>query len=69
MVQKGSAYKVLVGKPEGRRRLGIPKRRWNDDIKLDRKDIGCEVVDWIHLAHDKDQWLAAVNTVVNLIVS
>jgi hypothetical protein len=55
-----------VGKPEGKRRLGKPRRRWVDNIKVDLREIGWEGVDWIELAWDRDQWRAFVNTVMNL---
>jgi hypothetical protein len=55
----------LVGKSDGKRPLGRPTRRWND-IRIDLKDIGWEGVDWMHLAQDRDQWRALVNTVINL---
>jgi hypothetical protein len=57
---------ILVGRPEGRRPLGRPGRRWEDSIKMDLKEIGFGDVDWIHLAQDRDRWRALVNTVVNL---
>jgi hypothetical protein len=60
------AYNILVGRPEGRRTLGRPRRRWEDNIKTDLKEMGFEDVDWIHLAQDRDRWRAFVNTVVNL---
>jgi hypothetical protein len=60
------AYKILVGKPEGKRPLGKTRRRWEDNIKMDIKEIGWEYVDWIHLAQDRDRWRALVNTVMNL---
>jgi hypothetical protein len=66
MVEKRNAYRRLVGKPEGKRPLGIPRRRWMDNIKLDRREIGWDGVDWIDLAQDRDQWRALVNTVMNL---
>jgi hypothetical protein len=55
-------YKVLVGKPEGRR----PRRRWEDGIRMDLKEIGLEGVDWIRLAQDRDRWRAVVSAVMNL---
>jgi hypothetical protein len=55
-----------VGKPEGKRQLGIPRRRWVDNIKLDLREIGWNSVDWIDMAQDRDQWRALVNTVLNL---
>jgi hypothetical protein len=60
------AYNILVGKPEGRRQLGRPRRRWEDDIKMDLRETGFGDVDWIHLAQDRDRWRALVNTVMNL---
>jgi hypothetical protein len=56
----------MVGKPEGRRPLGIPKRRWVDNIKMDLREIGWDGMDWIDLAQVRDQWRALVNTVMNL---
>jgi hypothetical protein len=61
-----NAYNILVRKPEGRRPLGRPRRRWEDDIKIDLREIGFGDVDWIHLAQDRDRWRALVNTVMNL---
>jgi hypothetical protein len=60
------AYNILVGRPEGRRPLGRPRRRWEDNIKLDLRGIGCGDVDGIYLAQDRDRWRALVNTVMNL---
>ena len=62
-------YRVLVGKPEGKRPLGIPRRRWEDNIKMDVREVGCGGMDWIDLAQDKDRWWALVNVVMNLRVS
>jgi hypothetical protein len=59
-------YRVLVGKPEGRRPLGRPRRRWEDNIKMDLQEIRYEGVDWIELAQDRDRWRALVNSVMNL---
>jgi hypothetical protein len=61
-----NAYKILVGKPEGRKPLGITRRKWEDNIRMDLRETGCEGVDWIRLAQDRDQWRAVVNTVMNL---
>jgi hypothetical protein len=58
-------HKILVGKPEGKRPLGRPRRRWVDNIKMGLRDIGWECVDWIDMAQDRDQWRALVNTVLN----
>jgi len=59
-------YRVLVGKPEGKRPLGRPRRRWEDNIKTDLEEVGCGGMDWIDLARDKDRWRALVNAVMNL---
>jgi hypothetical protein len=61
-----NAYKILVGKPEGKRPLGRPIRKWVDNIRIDLKDIGWDVMEWIDLAQDMNQWRALVNTVMNL---
>jgi hypothetical protein len=53
MVEKRNVYRLLVGKPEGKRQLGRPRRRWMDDIKMDLLEIGLSVVDWIGLAQDR----------------
>jgi hypothetical protein len=66
MVEIKNAYKILVGKPEGNKQLGRPRRRWEDNITMDLKEIEWEVVDWIQLARDRDQWRALANTVMNL---
>jgi hypothetical protein len=63
---KRKAYKILVGKPEGKRPLGRPRHGWVDNIKMDLREIGWDGVDWIDLAQDRDQWRALVNTVMNL---
>jgi hypothetical protein len=55
-----------VGKPEGKRTLGKPRRRWEDNIKMDLREMGWGGMDWIDLAQDRDQWRALVNTVMNL---
>jgi hypothetical protein len=59
-------YRVLVGKPEGKRPLGIPRCRWEDNIKMDFQEVGCGGMDWIELAQDRDRWRALVNAVMNL---
>jgi hypothetical protein len=64
-----NAYTILVGKPEGKRPLGRPRRRCEDNIKMGLTEIGWDVMDWIELAQDRDQWRALVNTVMNLRVS
>jgi hypothetical protein len=63
------AYNILVGKPEGKRPLGRPRRRWVGNIKMDLGEIGFGDVDWIHLAQDRDRWRALVNTVMSLRVT
>jgi hypothetical protein len=55
-------YNILVGRPEGRRPLGRPRCRWEDNIKMDLREIGFGAVDWINLAQDRDRWRALVNT-------
>jgi hypothetical protein len=60
------AYNILVGRPEGRRPLGRPRRRWEDNTKMDLSEIGFGDVDWIHLAQNRDRRRALVNTVINL---
>ena len=58
-------HRVLVAKPEGKRPLGRPRRRWEDNIKMDLQDVG-EGGDWMELAQDRNRWRALVNTVMNL---
>ena len=58
-------YRVLVGKPEGKRPLGRLRRRWEDNIKMDLQEVGCGAMDWIELAKDRDRWRALVNAVLN----
>ena len=60
------AYRVLVGKPEGKRPLGRPRRRWVDNIRMDLQEVGCGYVDWIGLAQDRDRWRTLVSAVMNL---
>jgi hypothetical protein len=60
------AYNILVGRSEGRRPLGRRRRRWEDDIKMDVREIGFGDVDWINLDQDRDRWWAVVNTVMKL---
>ena len=66
MVERRSVYRVLVGKPEGKRPLGRSRRRWEDNIKMDLQEVGCGGVDWIELAQDRDRLRAFVNAVMNL---
>ena len=55
-----------MGKPEGKRPLGRPRHRWEDNIKMDLQEVGCEGMDWIKLAEDRDRWQAVLNAVMNL---
>jgi hypothetical protein len=66
MGEKTNAYRILVGKPQGKRPLRGPRRRWVDDIKIDFREIGWDGMDWIDPAQDRDQWRALVNTAMNL---
>jgi hypothetical protein len=61
-------YRVLVGKAEGKRPLGRPRRRWEDNIKADLQEVGGGGMDWIELAQNRDRWRAIVNAVMNLLV-
>ena len=65
MEQSRNAYRVLVGKPEGKRPLGKPRRRWEDNIRMDLREVGCDPGEWIDLAEDRDQWRAYVRAVMN----
>jgi hypothetical protein len=69
MGEKRNMYRLLVGKPEGKRPLGRPRRRWIDNIKMGLLEIELSVVDWIGLAQDRYRWRALVNSVMNLRVS
>jgi hypothetical protein len=66
MGEKRNAYRILVGKPEEKRPLGRPRRRWEDNIRMDLREIGWGGMDWIDLAQDRDKLRALVNTVMNL---
>ena len=66
MGEERAAYRVLVGKPEGKRPLGRPRRRWVDNIRMDLQGVGCGYVDWIGLAQDRDRWRTLVSAVMNL---
>jgi hypothetical protein len=66
MGEEIKVYKVLMGKPEGKRPLGRPRRRWEDRIRIDLRKIGLGGMDWIRLAQDRDRWRAVVSAVMNL---
>ena len=66
MGEERGAYRVLMGKPEGRRPLGRPRHRWVDNIRIDLQEVGCEYMDWIGLAQDRDRWRTLVSAVMNL---
>ena len=66
MGEERGAYRVWVGKPEGKRLLGRPRRRWVDNIRMDLQDVGCGYVDSIGLAQDMDSWRTLVSAVMNL---
>jgi hypothetical protein len=66
MGAKRNACRILEGKPEGKRTLGTPRRRWVDNIKIVLREIGWDGMDWINQAQDRDQWRALVNMVMNL---
>jgi hypothetical protein len=65
MGDRRGIFRVLVGKPEGKRPLGRPRRRWDDNIKLNLQEVECGCIDWIELAQDRDRWRALVNAVMN----
>jgi hypothetical protein len=65
-VENRKAYRILVGKPDGKRPLGRPRRRWVNNIKMDLREIDWDGFDWIDLAQARDQWRALVNTVMDL---
>jgi len=66
MEERRGVYRVLVGKPEGKRPLGKRRRRWDDNIKMNLQKVGCGDMDWIELARDRDRWWALVTAVINL---
>ena len=64
--ERRGVYRVLVRKPEGKRPLGRPRHRWEDNIKMDLQEVGCGFMYWIELAQDRDRWRALVNAAMNL---
>jgi hypothetical protein len=64
--ERRGVYSVLVGKPEGKRPLGRPRHKWEDNIKMDHKAVGCGGMDWMDVAHDRDRWRGLVKAVMNL---
>jgi hypothetical protein len=66
VINSRKKFRLLVGKPEGKRPLRRPRRRWTDNVKMDLLEVGVSVVDWIGLAQDRYRWRALVNSVMNL---
>jgi hypothetical protein len=64
--EKRNAYRISVENPDGKRRLGSPRHRWVDNIRMDHRETGWICMDWMDLAQDRDQWRAHVNTIINL---
>ena len=69
MSERRGVYRISLGKPEGKRPLGRPRRRWKDNIKIDLQEVAYGGMDWMELAQDRDRWRALVNAVMNLRVS
>ena len=67
--EERGVYRVLLGKPEGRRPLGRPRRRWVNNIRIDLQEVGCGYMEWIELAQDRDRWRKLVSAVMNLRVA
>jgi hypothetical protein len=68
VVERRGIYRVLVGGPERKRPLGRPRRKWEDNIKIDLQELGCVGMDWIDVAQDRDKWRVLVNAVMNPLV-
>ena len=66
MGEKSGVYRVVVGKPDGKKPLGRSRHRWEENIKLNLQEVGCEGMDWIEVAQDRDRWRTVVNAVMNL---
>jgi len=66
MGERRGVCRVMLGKPGGKRPIGRPRRRWEDNIKMDLQEIGCGGMDWIEIAQDRDRWQALVNAAMNL---
>ena len=66
MVESRGVYRVLVEKPDGKRPLGRPRCRWEDNMKMDLQEVGCGSMNWIKLAQDRDRWRALVSAAMNL---
>jgi 3-oxoacyl-ACP reductase-like protein len=66
MSERRAVYRVLVGKPEGKRPFGRSRRRWEDNIKIELQELRCREINWIELAQNRDSWWALVNVVMNL---
>ena len=66
MCEERGVYRVLLGKPEGRKPIGRPRRRWVNHVRMDLQEVGCGYMDWIGLAQDRDRWRSFVSAVMNI---